>query len=101
MKSVIVRYKVKEEKAQQNIEYIRDVFRALEKSKPEGLRYGSFQLEDGVSFVHIASIETEDGTNPLASFDEFKVFTQDIASRCEEPPVASSAETIGNYRVLE
>ncbi len=101
MKRVIVRYKVKGDRAQQNIEYIQGVFSALEKSKPEGLRYASFQLEDGVSFIHIASIETEDGANPLASLDEFKAFTQDIASRCEEPPVASAVETIGNYRVLE
>ena len=77
------------------------MFSALEKSKPEGLRYASFQLEDGVSFIHIASINTEDCVNPLASLDELKAFTQDIASRCEEPPVASAVETIGNYRVLE
>jgi hypothetical protein len=101
MNRIIVRYKVKEDKAQQNIKYIQDVFRALEKTKPEGLRYATFRLEDGVSFVHIASIETVDGANPLAALDEFKAFTQDIASRCEEPPVASAAETIGNYRVLE
>ena len=101
MKRVIVRYKVKDDKAEQNIEYIQDVFSALEKSKPEGLRYATFQLEDGVSFIHIASIETEDGANPLSSLNEFAAFTEDIASRCEEPPVASAVETIGNYRVLE
>ena len=101
MKRVLVRYKVKADKAQQNIEYIQEVFSALDKSKPEGLRYASFKLEDGLSFIHIASIETEDGENPLLSYDEFKAFTQDIASRCEEPPIASTAETIGNYRVFE
>ncbi len=58
MKRILVRYKVKTESAQENIEYIQAVFGALENSKPEGLRYASFQLEDGVSFVHIASIET-------------------------------------------
>ena len=101
MKRVIVRYKVKEDTVHQNREYIQDVFRALDTSKPEGLRYTSFQMEDGVSFVHIASIETEDGSNPLASFEAFKAFTRDIASRCEEPPAASEVETIGNYRVFE
>ncbi len=100
MKRVIVRYKVKADKAQQNIEYIQAVFKALEKSKPAGLRYSTFQLEDGVSFVHIASIETEDNSNPLSAFDEFKAFSKDISSRCAEPPVASNATTIGNYRVF-
>jgi hypothetical protein len=100
MKTVIVRYKVKAGKAEENIKYINAVFSALEKSKPEGLRYSSCQLEDGVSFVHIASIETEDGSNPLSSFNEFKAFTEDIASRCEEPPVALEATFIGNYRMF-
>ena len=100
MKRIIVKYKVKEDKAQENINYIQSVFKALEQSKPEGLRYASFQLEDGVSFVHIASIETEDGSNPLGAFDEFKSFTQDIASRCVEPPAPAEANTIGSYRVF-
>ncbi len=100
MKRILVRYKVKTESVQENIEYIQAVFGALENSKPEGLRYASFQLEDGVSFVHIASIETEDGSNPLPSFDEFNAFVNDIASRCVEPPEPSELTTIGSYRVF-
>ena len=100
MNRVIVRYKVKGDSVQENIDYIQAVFSALENSKPEGLRYASFQLEDGVSFVHIASIETDDGTNPLPALDEFKTFVKDIAARCDEAPVASSVETVGAYRVF-
>ena len=100
MKRILVKYKVKEDQAQENIEYIQAVFSALERSKPEGLRYASFQLEDGVSFVHIASIETEDGSNPLPTFDEFKTFVNDIALRCVEPPEPSELNTIGSYRVF-
>ena len=100
MKRILVRYKVKEESAQENIEFIQAVFNALENSKPDGLRYASFQLEDGVSFVHIASIETEDGSNPLPNFDEFKVFVSDISSRCVEPPEPSEIKTIGSYRIF-
>jgi hypothetical protein len=47
------------------------------------------------------AIETEDGANPLVLLDEFKAFTQNIASRCEKPPVSSAVETIGNYCVFE
>ena len=100
MNRVIVRYKVKGDNVQENIDYIQAVFAALEKSRPEGLRYASFQLEDGVSFVHIASIETDNGENPLPALDEFKSFVKDITQRCEEAPVACSAETIGAYRIF-
>lgn len=100
MNPIIVQYRVKADKAQQNIDYIANVFAALNESKPDGVRYASFQLEDGVSFVHIASIETQDGSNPLASLDAFKAFTRDIAERCEQPPVAKKGDLIGNYHLL-
>ncbi len=100
MKTVIVRYKVKKESIQQNIKYIQDVFSALKRSNPAGLRYATFQLEDETSFLHIASIETEDGSNPLSIMEEFKAFTQDIASRCEDPPVAMVANPIGLYQLF-
>ncbi len=100
MKRIIVRYKVKTNETMKNIEYIQSVFNALEERKPEGLRYASFQLEDGVSFIHIASIETEDGSNPLPQFEAFKTFVKDIGDRCEEPPIASEATTVGSYRLF-
>jgi hypothetical protein len=34
---------------------------------PTGLRYATFQLDDGVSFVHLASNDTEHGPSPLAT----------------------------------
>ena len=54
-----------------------------------------------MSFIHNSSIETKSGENPLPSFDEFQTFVKDITSRCEEPPVASPIETVGQYRVFE
>ncbi len=96
----LVRYKVKKDRAQQNIDDIKSVFRALEETRPDHLRYATFQLEDGVSFVHIAIVESADGDNPLQQFEEFKAFAGDIAERCEETPTISSIETIGAYRVF-
>ena len=57
-----------------------------------------FKLDDGVSFVHIASIETEDGSNPLAESAAFKAFQAEISNRCEEPPQALYLNEIGSYR---
>ena len=101
MPKVIVRYKVKKHKAEENINYINHVFEALKQAGPAGLRYASFVLEDGLSFVHIASIETEDGSNPLAGLAEFQAFVADIGSRCDEPPQPTPVETIGSYRVFD
>ena len=100
MKTTLVRYKVKADRAEENKEYIRRVFAELEESKPEGLRYVSFALDDDVSFVHIAVVERADGKNPLPETEAFKAFISDIQDRCEDPPVATSAGIVGSYRLF-
>src|SRR5215212_10241430 len=97
MKRTMVRYKIKADRVAENERYIISVFEQLEREKPAGLRYASFKLEDGVSFMHIASHETEDGSNPLTALSAFKAFTADIRDRCEEPPVAVDLQEIGSY----
>jgi len=101
MKRVIVRYKVKADRATENEEYIRKVFEELKQNRPEGLKYASFKQADGVSFVHIASIQTAEGTNPLEESPAFKAFQQEIKDRCEEPPVVVELHEIGSYRFWE
>jgi hypothetical protein len=98
MKRILVRYKVKADKAAENEEYIKKVFEELKQNGPEVIRYASFKQDDGVSFVHIASIESEGGNNPLAESPAFKSFQAGIGERCEEPPVATDLNEIGSYR---
>ncbi len=98
MKRVMVRYKVKADRAAENENYITKVFEQLKSENPPGLQYASFKLDDGVSFVHIASIDSADGSNPLGELSAFKAFTGQIKDRCEEPPVASNLNEVGSYR---
>jgi hypothetical protein len=100
MKKVLVRYKVKTDKAEENENYILKVFEELKQASPKGIRYASFKLDDGLSFVHIASIETDDGSNPLGQLDAFRKFQENIQERCEEPPVAVDLNEIGSYGVF-
>lgn len=100
MCTTIVNYKVKADRAAENIAYIKAVFKALEASKPDGLRYVSFILEDGLSFVHVAVVEKDGAGNPLTKMEEFREFIADIGDRCDEPPVASSASIVGSYRLF-
>ena len=101
MATVIVRYKVKADKAEENIGYIEAVFEALKNYAPDGIRYTSMVADDGVSFTHIASIETADDSNPLADLPEFQAFVADIGSRCEEPPAPVTQQMIGAYRCFD
>ncbi len=98
MKRVMVRYKVKADRAGENETFIKAVFEQLRRESPAGLRYASFKQPDGVSFVHIASIETTDGRNPLGETAAFKAFTAEIKARCDEPPVAVELNEVGSYQ---
>jgi len=101
MKHVIVRYKVKPDRAAENEQLVRAVYAELHQTKPAGLRYATFQLDDGVSFVHLASNDTEKGPSPLSEVQAFKRFQENIADRCEESPVVTEIREIGSYRFLE
>jgi hypothetical protein len=99
MKHTIVRYKIKPERAAENEELVRAVYAELHQTRPAGLHYATFQLDDGVSFVHLASNDTDDGQSPLSDVQAFQRFQENINDRCEEGPVVSSAREIGSYRL--
>ena len=100
MKQVMVRYKVKPERAAENAELVRAVYAELNEMKPTGLRYATFRLEDGVSFVHLASHDSADGRSPLSEVQAFQRFQEHIDDRCEKGPVVSSLREIGSDRFL-
>src|SRR4051794_26243489 len=99
MRTVMVRYKVKADKAAENETYVKGVFEQLNREKPDGLHYGTFKLEDGVSFVHLAWHERPD-SSALGELSAFKDFTARIKDRCEEPPVSVVLQEVGSYSLF-
>ena len=100
MKRMMVRYKVKADRVAENERYIASVFEQLNREKPLGLRYVSFKLDDGVSFMHIVSLEAADGSNPLRELSAFQAFTAQVQDRCAEPPVTVELQEVGAYRLF-
>jgi hypothetical protein len=98
MKRVVVRYQVKRDRIEEHEELVRNVFAELATVRPAGLSYAALKLEDGVSFVHIATVTTPDGQNPLTTLSAFKAFVANIADRCEAKLVNVPATAIGAYR---
>ena len=97
MRQVMIRYKVKPDRVAENEELVRAVYDELHRTEPAAFRYATFRLADGVSFVHIASSETEDGSNPLSQVQAFARFQEDIRDRCDEAPVVSELREIGSF----
>ena len=92
---VVARYRVKPDRVEENLKLVRDVYAEAAEARPEGLRYATFQLDDGVTFVHVSLDEGE--TEPLTRLDAFKRFLADLPDRCEEPPYVRRAEVVGSY----
>ena len=96
MTRVMVRYKVKPERAEENAALVRAVYDELHSSAPTDLTYATFVLEDGVSFVHLATHDGDD--NPLTQVAAFRRFQEHVRDRCVEPPVVARMREVGSYR---
>jgi hypothetical protein len=97
MRRILVRYKSKPERADENERMIRAVFAELAAKSPEGTRYLVLRLGDG-TFVHF--VESEEGAAPLPALEAFKAFQSGIKERCAEPPQSSEATIVGNYGMI-
>jgi Antibiotic biosynthesis monooxygenase len=100
MRQVMVRYRVKPERVEENEDLVRAVYDELRRSEPAGLRYATFKLDDGVSFVHLAVTESENGGSRLSKLKAFQEFQKDIEDRTDEGPVVTELDLIGSFRLL-
>jgi hypothetical protein len=93
--SIVVRYRTKPEAAEENQRLIEAVFAQLTAESPADLRYTAYRLEDGVTFVHVASGAGRAALGNVAAFQEFQ---RDIAARVETGPDATPATVVGSYQ---
>ena len=92
----MIRYKVKRDGVERNLELLRAVYEEMEAARPDGLSYATFQLEDGVSFVDLVS--TENGPGPLSRLEAFRRFRSTLDERCDELPTMTELREVGSFR---
>ncbi len=90
----MIRYKIKREQLERELELLRAVYDELEETQPDGLRYASFQLEDEVSFVEFA--ET-DSPGRFSKLEAFRTYRAALDERCEESPVVTELHEVGAF----
>lgn len=91
---VMIRYKVKREQLERELELLGAIYEELKATRPEGLRYATFQLEDEVSFVEFA--ET-DAPGRFSELDAFRAYRATLDQRCEEAPVVTELAEVGSF----
>jgi hypothetical protein len=98
MGSTIIRYKVKPDRVDENVGLVQAVYEELAQVRPDGLHYATFQLPDGVSFMHLV-VETDQPGRILGEIAAFQAFQANIEDRCDEPPAPTAITLIGRYGV--
>ncbi len=93
----MVSYRLHADRVAENERAVAAVFEALRQTRPTGLRYATFRLPDGVSFMHLVSHEEADGGNALTALPAFKAFAAGVKERCVDPPVRVELTEIGSY----
>jgi len=96
MTVLMVRSTVKPEFVEELEEALKKMFTAIESARPEGVRYASYRLPDGVTYV--AQLELADGVeNPLPAIAEFRDFQAGLKTWLAGPPSAEQFEVRGAY----
>jgi hypothetical protein len=96
--SVVVSYRVKPEAVDEHLRLIEAIFEQLDAERPSDVEYKVMRLDDGVSFVHVSTADTPDGSNPLPALEAFQQFSKGAAERVATPPVPTAADVVGSYR---
>ena len=95
MKAVKVQYTVKSEYADTNKRNIRKVMADLREIANPGIRYSSFVLDDGKSFVHIGVYSDQAALDVLNNLPSFQFFRDQLkASGPEVPPKADDLNLV-------
>lgn len=93
---VMVRWKVRADQVGQELAMLREVYDELARAEIDGLRYATYQLEDGVSFMDV--VDLPQGPGMLRQIAAFGRYRTGLEERCSEPPVVTQLEEVGAYR---
>jgi quinol monooxygenase YgiN len=87
MKSVKVQYTVKSDYADTNKKNVAKVMADLRELAEPGIKYSTFVLDDGKTFVHIGMYSDQEALDVVNNLPSFQSFREQLkASRPEAPP---------------
>ena len=98
MTVMLIRSRVKPDSAAEVEAAAEQMFAAIERAQPAGVRYASTKIDDGETFVALLAVEGAD--NPLTAIPEFLEFQAKVKDWIVEPPVPERLTVVGSYRLF-
>jgi hypothetical protein len=92
---IMIRYRLKAGQLEHHLSLLHAVYEELEPTVTEGLHYGTFQLDDELEFVDIASAPLLPG--PLPRLESFQRYRAELEERCEWM-VAEELHQVASFR---
>ncbi|MES9540633.1 hypothetical protein AB0C21_09400 [Spirillospora sp. NPDC049024] len=92
---VMIRWKIKPEQVERELELLREVYAELRAVRPDGLRYATFRLDDEVTFMDI--VELDDGPEVLRRIEAFQRYRSTLDERCDEAPAMTALHQVDCY----
>jgi hypothetical protein len=99
MAVLMVRSKIRAEAVGDVDTAVEGLFAAIHQAQPEGIRYMSCRLPDGVTYVALLALD-EGVDNPLPALPEFKEFQENLKKWMAGPPTAEPLTVVGSYRFV-
>jgi hypothetical protein len=100
MERVMVTYKVKSDRVEENETFVKAVYEELHQINDQDIHYATFKLDDGQTFVHIASFASADKQPVLTGTKAFKAFQESLGERCEVPPNPQKLTEVGSFNFI-
>lgn len=90
----MIRYTVRADAVAEHLELLRAVYDELAVVRPDGLRWATYRLPDGVGFLDLVDV-ADPGV--LAGLESFPRYRATLDQRCTEPPVTTGITEVGGY----
>jgi hypothetical protein len=100
MKITRVQYTVRPDFAARNKANIQAVMSELRRINARDLKYVSYVMDDGKTFMHIAHQNTRDAESLPGRLDSFKHFQTELKQNLEVPPKVETVELVGSSAEL-
>ena len=96
MKIARVQYTAKEDFVETNKQNINAVMEELRALNNPNVKYSTYLLEDGRTFMHFAVGTDEEAVKVIGQLESFKQFRAELAEGAEAKPQAQNAELVGS-----
>jgi hypothetical protein len=95
----MVRAKIKADKATEIEKAAKEWFAAIDTAQPDGVRYATCKLPDGVTYVILLDLDSDEN-NPLQAVPGFNEFQENLKNWIAEPPAVEQLTPVGSYRLF-